>query len=113
MLLLMMEVKGRFNSKLLKRAKFADKYFDSLGNFVEAAEKDLGLGKEVVVNRVNLGNRGTRDLRSRVMGSSVGLREEEAKLVGSLVDLLEKCLVLDPGRRITPKEALNHAFIRG
>ncbi|KAJ3533281.1 hypothetical protein NMY22_g7395 [Coprinellus aureogranulatus] len=51
MLLLMMEVKGRFNSKLLKRARFADKYFDSLGNFVEAVEKDLGLGKEVVLNR--------------------------------------------------------------
>ncbi|TEB18138.1 kinase-like protein [Coprinellus micaceus] len=109
---------GKSNAHMLpahdgSQRAFADKYFDSLGNFVEAAEKDLGLGKEVVVNRVNLGNRGTRDLRSRVMGSSVGLREEEAKLVGSLVDLLEKCLVLDPGRRITPKEALNHAFIRG
>jgi serine/threonine protein kinase len=29
------------------------------------------------------------------------------------VDLLDKCLTLDPSRRIQPREALNHPFIRG
>jgi serine/threonine-protein kinase PRP4 len=29
------------------------------------------------------------------------------------VDLLDKCLMLDPARRMTPREALGHAFIRG
>lgn len=39
MLLLMMEVKGRFNSKMIKKAKFGDVYFDEMGGF-ESVEKD-------------------------------------------------------------------------
>jgi serine/threonine-protein kinase PRP4 len=31
----------------------------------------------------------------------------------AFVDLLDKCLTLDPAKRITPKEALNHPFVRG
>ena len=33
MLLLMMELKCRFNSKMIKKAKFGDKYFDEMGAF--------------------------------------------------------------------------------
>lgn len=33
MLLLMMELKGRFNSKMIKRARFGNMYFDELGAF--------------------------------------------------------------------------------
>src|ERR1700760_606138 len=43
MLLLMMELKGRFNSKMIKRAKFGDIYFDELGAF-QSAEKDRVTG---------------------------------------------------------------------
>ncbi len=43
MLLLMMELKGRFNSKLLKKAKFGDQYFDDMGAF-ESIEKDRVTG---------------------------------------------------------------------
>jgi len=39
--------------------------------------------------------------------------DEEMKMLNSFVDLLDKCLALDPGRRIQPKEALAHPFIRG
>ena len=39
MLLLMMEVKGRFNGKMIKKAKFGDVYFDEMGGF-ESIEKD-------------------------------------------------------------------------
>lgn len=39
MLLLMMELKGRFNSKMIKKAKFGDVYFDEMGGF-ESVEKD-------------------------------------------------------------------------
>lgn len=34
-----MELKGRFNSKMLKKAKFGDVYFDEMGGF-ESVEKD-------------------------------------------------------------------------
>jgi serine/threonine-protein kinase PRP4 len=39
MLLLMMELKGRFNSKMIKKAKFGDVYFDEMGAF-ESVDKD-------------------------------------------------------------------------
>lgn len=54
-----------------------------------------------------------RDLRARLLPSASKVSDEEAKLVMSFIDLLDKCLMLDPGRRITPKEALVHPFIRG
>ena len=44
MLLLMMELKGRFNSKMIKKAKFGDVYFDDMGGF-ESVEKDRITGK--------------------------------------------------------------------
>lgn len=34
MLLLMMELKGRFNSKMIKKAKLGEQYFDDLGAFL-------------------------------------------------------------------------------
>jgi hypothetical protein len=39
MLLLMMELKGRFNTKMIKKAKFGDVYFDDMGSF-DSVERD-------------------------------------------------------------------------
>lgn len=55
-----------------------------------------------------------RDLRARLMPpASVKLQDEESKMLVSFIDLLDRCLVLDPARRITPREALSHPFVRG
>lgn len=43
MLLLMMELKGRFNSKMIKKAKFGELYFDEMGGF-ESVETDRVTG---------------------------------------------------------------------
>ena len=43
MLLHMMELKGRFNTKMIKRAKFGDMYFDELGAFL-SVEQDRVTG---------------------------------------------------------------------
>jgi serine/threonine-protein kinase PRP4 len=45
--------------------------------------------------------------------ASSKMGDEEKKLIISFIDLLDKCLALDPMRRITPREALAHPFIRG
>ncbi|KAI0927771.1 hypothetical protein AcV7_009483 [Taiwanofungus camphoratus] len=111
MLLLMMELKGRFNSKMIKRAKFGSVYFDDLGAF-QSVEKDRVTSADVI-RQVHI-TKPSRDLRQRLMPpTSVKLKDDEGKLLTSFVDLLDKCLVLDPARRITPKEALVHPFIRG
>lgn len=56
----------------------------------------------------------TRDLRARLAPSpSTKLKDDETKMLFSFIDLLDKCLVLDPARRLTPKDALMHPFVRG
>lgn len=55
----------------------------------------------------------SRDLRARLMPpASAKLKDDEAKMITSFIDLLDKCFALDPARRIQPREALNHPFIR-
>ncbi|KIJ98037.1 hypothetical protein K443DRAFT_681086 [Laccaria amethystina LaAM-08-1] len=111
MLLLMMELKGRFNSKVIKKAAFGDAYFDEMGGF-ESVEKDRITGNDVV-RKVHI-SKPTRDLRARLMPpASVKMKDDENKMIVSFIDLLDKCLSLDPSRRITPREALAHPFIRG
>lgn len=66
-----------------------------------------------VVRKVHI-SKPSRDLRSRLMPpSSVKMKDDEMKLLLSFIDLLDRCLALDPSRRLTPKEALVHPFIRG
>ena len=40
------------------------------------------------------------------------LQDDEVKSLASFVDMLEKMLSLDATKRPTPKELLNHPFIR-
>jgi len=111
MLLLMMELRGRFNQKMIKKAKFGDSFFDEMGGF-DSIERDRVTGADVV-RKVHI-SKPTRDLRARLMPpSSTQMKDDERKLLTSFVDLLDRCLALDPARRIMPKEALVHPFLRG
>lgn len=49
-----------------------------------------------------------KDLRTLLMPSK--LPESEARKVMQLADLLEKALMLDPSKRLTPSQALKHPF---
>ncbi|KAJ7494283.1 kinase-like domain-containing protein [Mycena galericulata] len=112
MLLHMMELKGRFNGKMIKRAKFGDVYFDDMGGF-ESVEKEKASGNDVI-RKVHI-SKPARDLRARLLpsGGAARLGDEETNVLLHFVDLLDRCLALDPARRITPREALAHPFIRG
>jgi len=100
---LYMELRGRFNSKALRKAQFADKHFDENGNFISPE------GKKIVIPA-----KPSSDLRSRLMSPAhmKRLGDADQKLLVSFVDLLNRSLELDPARRITPKEALTHPFLR-
>ena len=39
------------------------------------------------------------------------LSDDDRRLVLLLKDLIEKCLILDPLKRITPEDALRHPFL--
>ena len=61
----------------------------------------------------------TRDLKTRVLAAARsssgpgphGIPESEMKELNLFVDLLERCLALNPEKRITPTDALKHPFI--
>jgi serine/threonine-protein kinase PRP4 len=66
-----------------------------------------------IVRKVHI-TKSKRDLRARIMPSSGReLKDDELKHLLNFVDLLDKSLSLDPAKRLTPKEALNHPFVRG
>ncbi|KAG8861248.1 U4/U6 small nuclear ribonucleoprotein prp4 [Tulasnella sp. 330] len=111
MLLLMMELKGRFNTKMVKKAKFGEIHFDENGTF-RSVEVDSLTGKELI--RDVFMQKPSRDLRTRLVPSSTAKsNDDETRLLLSFVDLLDKCLALDPTKRLTPRDALGHSFIRG
>ncbi len=52
----------------------------------------------------------SRDLRTRLTAASSGMSDAESKELSLFHDLLDRCLNPNPDKRITPSEALKHAF---
>lgn len=116
MLRLMMELKGRFPFKLLKRAKFTQQHFSSveLGeSFTQFLDTRVEADGESSVRKYIPSARPVRDLKSRLLTEAERqrLEDQDWKKLVSFVDLLDKCLTLNPEKRLTVKEALSHPFI--
>jgi serine/threonine-protein kinase PRP4 len=109
MLRSIMECRGRFPHKLLRKGSETYKYFDDLLNF-HAIEEDKHT-RRLVTKTVEIKAKPVRDLRSRIMPKGKRLDEGERKEVELFLDLLDKCLDLRVDKRITPNEALKHPFI--
>ncbi|KAJ4531303.1 U4/U6 small nuclear ribonucleoprotein prp4 [Exophiala dermatitidis] len=109
MLRAIMECRGKFPHKLLRRGALTYEYFDDLLNF-RAQETDKVTGR-TVIKMIDIKAKPVRDLRSRLIPKDKRLNEQERKELESFVDLLEKCLDLRPEKRITPNDALKHPFI--
>ncbi|KAI0514829.1 kinase-like domain-containing protein [Xylaria bambusicola] len=107
MLKAIMEIRGKFSPKLYKRGEMSHLHFDELGNFI-SAERDRTLGKTTIRSLAIV--KPTRDLRTRLMAASGGMNDVESRDLNNFVDLLERCLALNPDKRITPLEALRHPF---
>lgn len=130
MLKMMMEVKGRFPNKMLKRGRFSSKHFESSdGSSIEESTtnvvfKDVQfdrLSNQEIVRKWSPPQKPTHDLKSRLLPDShkrsllaKGVEgQRQLKLMLAFVDLLERCLHLNPDKRLTAHEALDHAFIVG
>ncbi|KAI0382005.1 kinase-like protein [Hypomontagnella monticulosa] len=107
MLKAIMEIRGKFSTKLYKRGQLSHMHFDDFGNFV-SLERDKALGKTTV--RTLAVVKPTRDLRTRLLAASGGMNDVESRDLNHFIDLLERCLTLNPDKRITPSEALKHPF---
>ncbi|KFX97306.1 hypothetical protein O988_04935 [Pseudogymnoascus sp. VKM F-3808] len=108
MLRSIMECRGKFTTKMLRKAQFAHMHFDEQTNFL-SVEQDKLSGRDTV-KTLPLA-KPTRDLRTRLASGAKGLPDDEAKELNLFIDLLDKCLALNPEKRCTPAEALKHPFL--
>jgi len=108
MLKLIQEVKGKMPNKLIRKGFFSELHFDPDYDFLYK-EKDKVSQREVI-RLIKFEQRALpgHDLKSTLMPNKP--REGDAKKAVMLADLLEKTLMLDPSKRLTPAQALKHPF---
>lgn len=109
MLRSIMECRGKYPPKLLRRGSLAHMHFDDMLNF-HSVEEDKITGRPVT--KILDFKKPTRDLKTRLMGKGTrGMSDGDAKDLTLFVDFLERCLTLNPEKRCTPTEALKHPFL--
>ncbi|KAL4780234.1 kinase-like domain-containing protein [Aspergillus varians] len=109
MLKSIMECRGKYPPKLLRRGSLAHLHFDDMSNFHSTEEDKI---TRRLATRVVDFKKPTRDLKTRLLGPGTrGMTDSEAKELALFVDLLDRCLSLNPEKRCTPAEALKHPFI--
>ena len=112
MLRTIQECRGKVPIRMLKKSSLAERHFDFDGNFF-SQERDKITGK-TLMKPMNFNSKEVsagKDLRSRLAGNAKGLSPAELREHASFVDLLDKCLQLDPARRVSPNDALRHGFV--
>ncbi|KAL0484138.1 serine/threonine-protein kinase [Acrasis kona] len=104
------QVKGSFNQKMLKKCTFREKHFDGNGDFMYR-QVDVVTGNYMI--RRMTGVPRTRDIKSLLFDANMdGEQGDTRRRIIQFADLLEKCLTLDPAKRITVQDALEHDFLK-
>lgn len=111
MLLLMQELKGKFSTKQIRKGRFSRMHFDEQNHFM-SREKDKSTGAEIMRKVTTFP---TSDLKTRMLplNASKTMSTTDFRLTNSFIDLLSRILDLDPARRLTPNQALQHPFFSG
>ncbi|SOS79182.1 serine/threonine protein kinase, putative [Plasmodium sp. gorilla clade G1] len=115
MIKLMMEYKGKFSHKMIKGGQFYSQHFNENLDFLYV-DRDHYSKKEVV--RVISDLRPTKNITCDLLEHQYWLKGNSPKMqflkkkIKQLGDLLEKCLILDPSKRYTPDQALQHPYLR-
>ncbi|KEG02082.1 serine/threonine protein kinase, putative [Plasmodium vinckei vinckei] len=115
MIKLMMEYKGKFSHKMIKGGQFYSQHFNDNLDFIYV-DRDHYTKKEVV--RIISDLRPTKNITCDLLEHQYWLKGNSPKMqflkkkMKQLGDLLEKCLMLDPSKRYTPDQALQHPYLR-
>ncbi|XP_073704728.1 serine/threonine-protein kinase PRP4 homolog [Garra rufa] len=108
MLKLGMDLKGKLPNKMIRKGLFKDQHFDQNLNFLYTeVDKVTEREKITVMSTINP----TKDLSMDMVGRQA-LPEDQRKKVIQLKDMLDQILMLDPAKRITINQALQHPFIQ-
>ncbi|CAK8698520.1 unnamed protein product [Clavelina lepadiformis] len=111
MLKLMMDLKGKIPHRVLKKGILKDQHFDHSLNFLHTeVDKVTEREKVTVMSTVNA----SVDLKKELLsGQSVSrIPEDQLRKINQLIDLLDKCLSLDPAKRLSVSQALAHPFVQ-
>ncbi|XP_078739442.1 serine/threonine-protein kinase PRP4 homolog, partial [Lampetra fluviatilis] len=108
MVKLMMDLKGKMPNKMIRKGTFKDQHFDQNLNFMYIeVDKVTEREKVTIMSSINP----TKDLLAELVGFQ-RLPEEQRKKVLQLRELLEQTLMLDPAKRVSINQALQHPFIQ-
>uniref|UniRef100_H3D826 Serine/threonine-protein kinase PRP4 homolog n=1 Tax=Tetraodon nigroviridis TaxID=99883 RepID=H3D826_TETNG len=108
MIKLAMDLKGKMPNKMIRKGLFKDQHFDQNLNFLYIeVDKVTEREKVTVISTMNP----TKDLLADMIGGQ-RLPEDQRKKVMQLKDLLDGTLMLDPAKRISINQALQHPFIQ-
>jgi serine/threonine-protein kinase PRP4 len=113
MLRVIQECRGKFPKRVIKNSELAFKHFiggDPEYVFV-SQERDKVTGNSTMKQLSFTKTAPGRDLKTRLTANTKHMSPSEVKELHTFVDLLEKCLQLDPAKRISPHDALHHPFI--
>ncbi|KAF9156717.1 U4/U6 small nuclear ribonucleoprotein prp4 [Linnemannia schmuckeri] len=105
----MMDLKGPFPKKMIRKGEFSQNHFDEDCNFL-SVEVEKVTQKDVI--RTIQISKPTKDLKARLMPYTNQMAPADVIQVNHFINLLDRCLNLNPEQRITPQEALHHPFIK-
>ncbi|KAJ2614209.1 U4/U6 small nuclear ribonucleoprotein prp4 [Coemansia sp. RSA 1365] len=112
MLRLIMEARGQFPSRMLRRGQFWQQHFeDNGGSTMDFICRDAtGISGSESERRIAF-TKPTLDIKTRVLQATPsGSTPEDVQQALRFANLLERCLELSPEKRITPIAALRHPF---
>jgi serine/threonine-protein kinase PRP4 len=106
MLALFQDLKGPLPKKMVRRGAFAARHFEGERcTFARVTDDPVtGAPMRTLVEAPAV----RADVAARLAGA-----DGDPRAVAALADLLERMFALDPDRRITPRDALRHPFIKG
>ena len=113
MLRVIQECRGKFPKRVIKNSELAHNHFiggDPEYVFV-SQERDKITGNTTMKQMSFAKTTPGRDLKTRLTANTKHMSPTEVKELHTFVDLLEKCLQLDPAKRISPNDASRHPFI--
>ncbi|KAF2210204.1 hypothetical protein CERZMDRAFT_45754 [Cercospora zeae-maydis SCOH1-5] len=110
MLRVIQDCRGKLPNRLIKKSQLAGKYFDE--QFIFHAEQKDPMTHNIVAKPMHFSQGiSGKDLKSRLSANTKKMDATQLKLHNAFVDLLDKCLQLDPEKRIKPNDALRHPFV--